>query len=477
MKNKITKLFNLSLLFFTLLADLQSINAAELLVRNPYDIENHMESKHFVVYWGSGLNESNIQPLLDYLEVNWAFIIEEKQFLPPITTKNYKENIYISGTGQPLLDDEEGAIQGLDKEGHEHIIMHKDTLFDARRLRVTVVHEFFHSIQTRYKIPQLSHRLWIGEATATWSAFMTLPNDTEHLAINALAQYAFYPQYSLDAVLENQSEEYYLLSGHNYGAFIFFSFLTEYFNDPNLVHKLFNFVSSKISQRDDKFAINVLSDFIEETYSEELRPLFHQFVAKNSIWDYPDQQAYLTAISIQAQSHLNEHTAKTINRLSNTWETVDSKYLPHRWGANYIKYTPENKDTIDIGFEGNALGQYDSPAQWQASIVKVTDEDVEYIQLPLSDNKVNAFTIDTKGAKEIWLAVDVVSTNNNNNEVYAYRYLFSEEGQGEVSPSSAVEYQKTVITPPVEEAKNTSSGGNITLFCFIFIFFIMPFRK
>lgn len=439
--------------------------ADDLIARNPYNIVNHVESEHFVVYWGEGISASDVQPLLDYLEVNWRFIIEEKKFERPPTTQIYKENIYISGTGQPLHDDELSAIQGLDVNGHEHIIMHKDSLFDQQRLEVTVVHEFFHTIQSAYKVPELSPRLWVGEATATWAAFMSLPDSVVNLARNALTQYAFYPQYSLDVVLGSQPSEYYLLEGHHYGAFIFFVHLTEYFNDQDLVLKLLEYVKNEISSRNNKQAIDLLDDFLLETYGGNLREAFHQFAARNAIWDYPEQQAYLAAIEIQDNGTNNEHTAAVKTTLESKWQTVDSKYLPHRWGASYVKLMPINQQSLEVGFEGNSLGSSGSQANWQVSIVIENQNGYEYIELPLSDNKLNSYTIETTGDEKIWLAASVSSAVINYNEAFAYRYQFAESGKSEPSPNSEVEY---VVEIPKPIESGGGSGGSLN---FIFLWF------
>ncbi len=97
--------------------------------------------------------------------------------LKPNTTYNYKENIYIAGTGQALLDTE--------------------------HLASIVAHEFFHSIQMAYNTHKLTPRLWIGKATASWIMFMSTPDNTERLAREILPQYGIYPQYSLDVFLRS----------------------------------------------------------------------------------------------------------------------------------------------------------------------------------------------------------------------------------------------------------------------------------
>jgi hypothetical protein len=435
------------------------INAEDLLFRNPYNINSYVESEHFAVLWGEGLTESDVQSLLDLYEKNWDFIIEEKKFERPKTTNKYKENIYISGTGQPLLDDEPAAIQGLDKEGHEHIIMHKNLLKDQQFLHTIVAHEFFHSIQNTYNIPELSPRLWLGEATASWVMFMSFPDDIAHLAKNILAQYAFYPQYSLDVVITQSTQ--YLLGGHHYGSYIFFQHLIDYFNDEDLIIKLFNYVKSEVANRENKLTLVILNDFLLLTYGEPLRPVFHKFAERNAIWDYPEKNIYLEALNIKQQNYTNEHTAELITSVPNSWKIPSSKFFPHRWGTSYIKLTNLTSDTLDIGFEGNALGNEASTANWQASIVGVLNGTPKYIELILNDNKINNFRLSSLEADEVWLAISVSSEGNRYDEVFAYRYQFAEVNSSEPSPQHAIAYEPTI--KPIPTKLNPSSGGSVWL--------------
>jgi len=84
-------------------------------VRNPHNLANFVESEHFVFYWGEGIASDSLTPAFETLEYAWQVLIEQRGFKRPPTSEQYKFNVYISGTGQPVVDDFESALPDKSK--------------------------------------------------------------------------------------------------------------------------------------------------------------------------------------------------------------------------------------------------------------------------------------------------------------------------------------------------------------------------
>lgn len=101
-------------------------------------------------------------------------------------------------------------------------------LLNPDETRSTLAHEFMHTIQWRYKpaygCVYPGEYAWLAEATATWAEHYTYPKDnTEH----GLAPWFFQP--TPEPYLELTNKE------HEYGAYIFFLYLTQTLENEGLV--------------------------------------------------------------------------------------------------------------------------------------------------------------------------------------------------------------------------------------------------
>jgi hypothetical protein len=440
--------------------------------RNPYAIQNFVESERFVVYWGEGVIVSDAQDLLDILEFSWVRAIEEMGFEQPTTMQSYKLNVYVSGTGQVPYDDEQGGFAILDNQFHEAFILHKRAL-GRSDLYLGATHEFFHTIQSSYGLIRSDAMRgvgWLGEAMANWFVPMTW-NDSEATAINALAQYAFYPQYSLDHVSPSDPKiNDYLLSGHQYGTYLLFDHLSEKTADPDFVVKFLRYLKPLVQQTKDKDALQELAFFTEQNYGITLRELFASFVARNSEWDYSDRSIYLSALDRQRQSFPDQKIAATQTIIDNQWHDAPQNTLPHQWAANYVKFLPNGANIVEIGFEGNGEGDYGNPSDWQITAVISSGGTFEYITLPLENGKINSFEISVENADTLWLAISITSDVKNQIEQFAYRYQIALPGESQPSPNSSVTYESEI---EVETTTLSSGGGPLNVFCLLIMFFLI----
>ena len=89
-------------------------------------------------------------------------------------------------------------------------------------IKVTAVHEFFHSIQFDYNCYAFDHGLWFMEATAVWS------EDELYNGINDLYRY-------MPAWFSNPDRPINDQSSHMYGTFILFQYIDEHLGGPQTI--------------------------------------------------------------------------------------------------------------------------------------------------------------------------------------------------------------------------------------------------
>ena len=459
----------IGLLFSFFYFNVQAVAAENLERRNPYNLSNFVESEHFVVYWGEGIEQFSAVELLDTLEHAWVRLIIDLRFERPITTQEFKLNIYISGTGQVPYNDKQGGFAILDNQLHEAFILNKNVL-NRPDLFLGATHEFFHTIQSSYGLIRSDAMVgvgWLGEALSNWSVPATWL-EIETTAQNSLAQYAFYPQYSLDHINPSQAgDEYYLLSGHQYGTYIFFEYLVKVTNDPDFVLNFLQYLKPIVAQSNNENALDQLMLFVDLNYGLSLKSLFAFFIAKNAEWDYPDKDIYTEVLAIQRQSFKDEHIAQTVEVIDNQWHEAPQKTLPRRWAANYIKLNQITNGSLEIGFEGNHLGDEGSAAEWRVNVVISRDGNNEYIELPLQDGKIGSYKIPSSNASAVWLAIAITSETKSLKQRFAYRYQFSHTGQTQASPTTQVIYESEKITN--KEEVNSDGGSMSFLLIFIFL--------
>ena len=467
-----------SFIIILLMTTFSQLQAAEPLSRrNPYSITNFVESEHFAVYWGEGVTNSSAQELLDILETAWRRLIGDLGFERPITTQSYKLNIYISGTGGVPYDDEQGGFAILDDQLHEAFILNKNAL-DNSEMFLGATHEFFHTIQSSYGLIRSDAMRgvgWLGEALANWSVPATwLEADTT--ARNALAQYAFYPQYSLDHINPyKEGENYYLLSGHQYGTYIFFDHLTEKTNDPDFVLNFLEYLKPVVAATKNKDALTELRLFVELNYGLALDKLFASFIARNTNWDYPQGIIYRSALDRQRRNFPDERIAQSIWIVDNQWHEGPQETLPRRWAANYIKLNISNSaelEDIELAFEGNTLGSFDNESDWQVTAVVIRNGLSDYFELDLQEGKIENALIPVVDADSVWLAISVTNQTRTTEERFAYRYQFATPGFSQSSPETPVQYvYDAPIDAPIKKENSTSGGGSVNLILLALVLF------
>ena len=106
-------------------------------------------------------------------------------------------------------------------------------------LRVTAAHEFFHAVQFGYDYKRVRSEAWLSEGTAVWiedEVFDDINANYTYLVDSGLHQ----PEISLNAFGKIGDEE-----DFEYGAWVFWRFLSDYVDDPTIVREVWESVSAE----------------------------------------------------------------------------------------------------------------------------------------------------------------------------------------------------------------------------------------
>jgi hypothetical protein len=192
-----------------------------------------------------------VNDTFDALVDVWSAEIIQLGYRPPLGDaggsaqgSNDGLDIYLADVGAKGLDgycasDPLPAHQPRPRKNHAFCVLDNDydpSQFPAPEtsglpaLQITVAHEFFHAVQFAYEFS--SKDAWLKEGTAVWMEDQVFDSVNAHydfLPSSPLAQ----PEIPLDLF---QSVDF----GENfqYGSFIFFQFLAEYFNDRDVIRQI-----------------------------------------------------------------------------------------------------------------------------------------------------------------------------------------------------------------------------------------------
>jgi hypothetical protein len=199
--------------------------------------ERVYETAHFSITWvhdpsdpdapdltdadSSGVPDA-VESLGEAFEFAWDFEIGELGYQPPPVEGHYP--VYVSGSAV------EGVTRkspgGTGRSSASFIVVSASFVATSTpewETNALAVHEFFHAIQFGYDADE--HH-WIREATATWMEDIALDEfDPNHLWLPS-----FIPEPRRSLLVPG--------SFYEYGAFIFFQFLTERYGDVGMVKDL-----------------------------------------------------------------------------------------------------------------------------------------------------------------------------------------------------------------------------------------------
>ena len=245
-----------------------------LKVLHPNYLDLKYETNHFRFHYTLSESSTHKVDNIDYViqmghvfEQVWLFFIDTLNFESPPTDPSYEndlydiyiENIpsyyfgitYTSNYGSNLSE-----CSSFIKMRNNYNAPQFNEHSELENIKVTAVHEFFHSIQFSYNCFE---RLWVMEASAVWS------EDQLYNNINDLYRY-------LKSWFSNSSLSIDNESNHMYGSFILFQYIDEHFGGPETIKKFWDYskeyssASKDISFQSLDSALDNEGISFEETY-------------------------------------------------------------------------------------------------------------------------------------------------------------------------------------------------------------------
>jgi len=203
----------------------------------PNDLDKVHETEHFKIHYtllgnDAVLNNEYIYAMGEIYEEVWSFFIDSLNYDPPINVNSNTENlykIYVENLpsfyfGVTYVEDEidtNFSCTSFIKMRNNYSSSQFDEHTEIENIKVTAVHEFFHSIQFGYNCYE---KLWLMEATAVWS------EDQLYNSINDL--YRYMPSWFSNPQKSLNDESY-----HMYGSFIFFQYISEHIGGRNTIRE------------------------------------------------------------------------------------------------------------------------------------------------------------------------------------------------------------------------------------------------
>ncbi len=143
----------------------------------------------------------------------------------------------------------------------------------AAALQVTAAHEFFHAIQFGYDFLEDG---WILEGTAVWmedEVYDDVDDNYQYLEKSPLSR----PDVPLDLAVTDFDSP---LGGYQYGAFVFWRFLSEQFGGPDVIRRTWEFADGRPGAQ-DQYSLKAVDSALRERGSN-VRAAFARFGAANA---------------------------------------------------------------------------------------------------------------------------------------------------------------------------------------------------
>ncbi|MCO4772859.1 MAG: hypothetical protein KDA24_22695 [Deltaproteobacteria bacterium] len=382
--------------------------------RNPYGVPNELLTESFAVRWGNNwqANQAGLQTLAEALEDAWQTQIVDLDHPAPPSADATRVNVYIgdSGNGTPSAFGA-GGYFSQDEEGFPMMVINQASLETPAWTRVVALHEFYHSVQWglgSYSYDESSPGAWYWEATASWVPSVTDPESPANGTF--LFGYALLPHLELDAFDYPDSgalDEY-----HQYGAFIFPTFLVEAGFAPELIRD--TWVTPAGGTGDPIEALRArLAD-----EGADFDALFTEFVAANAFWDYTHGDYWEQVVLSGQQSYPNADfvTAWIDGEGTNGFESAPVNRKPRRYGANILRLDDLDDGEWLLRARFDDEGNQGSPASFGAMLVReALDGGIDYQRVSSEELDVGV-TVEPSGSQAVALVVTASSVERRPGE-------------------------------------------------------------
>ena len=375
---------------------------------SPNDLDRVHETDHFKIHYtltgnDAVLNSEYIYTMGEIYEDVWSFFIDTLNYDPPIGSNsdiNYLYKIYVENLpsfyfGITYIEDEidtNFSCTSFIKMRNNYSSSQFNEHTEIENIKVTAVHEFFHSIQFGYNCYE---KLWLMEATAVWS------EDQLYNDINDL--YRYIPTWFSNPQKSLNDESY-----HMYGSFIFFQYIGEHLGGRNTIRKCWD--QSRI--------------LASKYYDNSILAVDNALKSNNSSFNETHNRMRVANLIMSDNSNLNYYSYAEAEGYKTVLETLPQDIiLFEKGGKNLVQVTNQNllscsyykihiEDPIQIEFTSS----YSDLTM--TSVAKIENQDIWNI------SKQNKFNIDPSIDLE-WISL-IVPTNSSPTLNFEYNIFFKD---------------------------------------------------
>ena len=277
----------------------------------PVDLDQSYDTEHFRLFYTLDGYDSveNLEYVIQVgqvFEQVWTFYMDTLEFEPPPSDPDaahdlyevYLENLptyYFGVTYTSNANISDPACVSYIRMRNNYSGNQFSNHTELENIKVTAVHEFFHSIQFGYNCFE---RLWLMEATAVWSEDELYNGINDHYRY--MASWFSNPDKSID-------DE----SSHMYGSFIYFQYIDEHLGGPGTIKACWDNSNSLASPVHDISVAAV--DAALEPYNSSFEDAYIRMRIANRIlsasenadpYSYSEADGYRTVVTGPPEQYL-----------------------------------------------------------------------------------------------------------------------------------------------------------------------------
>lgn len=382
----------------------------------------------YICLWGKDsldLNADNIQ---------YYLVSQEKSF----ETFTFKAGIYPHGDLENYIN----GRRGRDLVLYDGIVnkFAKNTFSNPfTRNNVNYWwHENFHSFQGFH--PQYHIGKWGAEATAEWAPDMVFPGAKSTL----LGWYTLNPHLPLWTRENSPVDDFdgwEFKGGHMYGAYVFFSYLTNFVSTDFFMGKFYN------EGRVGSDPVRAIDDLLAEE-GHDLRTVFGDFAARTTVWDYENGTgpyfAESEAASLKRMKNAKPDAETFDNKFTNILKAsgtegnmtaIPAKLVPGSWAYNTYKVDSTSAAPYTFKLKGDTTNP--EVTKFQARVVLESNGEFTYFNFPIGDDVAFGETeariqVDAQAGDQLYL---VVATTPDVYSGYDYNYRYEYSIQADTADS------------------------------------------
>ncbi len=429
-------------------------------------------SDNFILKWSdpATITEVKVTTILAAAEAAWQVFVADMGHRLPIGASDYYVNIYYGYANTNPSIDFAGGYVTFDDDGFPYIVLSADLRVSA--LTTVTTHEFYHVVQlSTGAFANSWDGYWFFEATAEWSVAEVLGGG----GCDFLGAYVLLPEVSLDHFGDTFSDT--LLGTHQYGAFIFPRFVTEYVTDRGIIRDAWE------ESTDDDDPLDVMAAALA-ALGTNLDAVFANFAAHNATIDYAARPEYLSFIELFADYYADQAhpIAATIPIAgSDGWSAAPAATEPWAYGYNVFKLTAPMAGEYELAVAGDGSGSHGTSADYRATVVSEQANRVaEYFPVPMEGDG-GAITIATSGTERaLYLVVSAhPASSNQEGETFGFAYQVSRPRQiaAPAAPETELTYDREFAGDWGIGCSNTSESAPTGLVVLIAVIALIGRRR